>query len=83
MKPARPPSALIWGCGAARAQLLRGLERAVEPGAYFDAVCRRQPVKGVRMSDVWVDIGTVEALEEALGGTSGGPARPPKTPTSG
>ncbi len=66
VKPAVPPSEWIWGCCAARARSLCGLGDERELGAYFDAVCRRRTVIGVRLSDVWIDIGTKTGLRVAL-----------------
>jgi glucose-1-phosphate thymidylyltransferase len=65
VKPQKPASNLIWGCGAARAHALSGLKEAGEPGRHFDVLCRRQPVFGVELSDKWIDIGTKEALARA------------------
>jgi len=63
-KPPRPTSNVMWGCFAARAGELGGLERFTEPGAFLDEVCRRQPVLGVRLGE-YLDIGTKEALRAA------------------
>lgn len=62
VKPARPSSPLLWGCAAARAQALRGLEGHAEPGDYFDELARRGVVRGIQLSDVYADVGTPEAL---------------------
>lgn len=63
VKPATPPSSWVWGCAAARARMLRELEREPWPGGYFDSLVRRGvEIASVRLSDVWLDIGTVEAL---------------------
>jgi glucose-1-phosphate thymidylyltransferase len=63
IKPAQPESSLIWGCAAARAHALLGLERHAEPGEYFDELARRGTVTGIHLSDTFGDIGTPEALE--------------------
>lgn len=74
VKPAVPPSSWIWGCCAARARILWGLEGFRDPGSYFDAVCRSRRVAGVRLSDAWIDIGTKTALR-AAGGRGDRPRR--------
>ena len=67
MKPAVPPSTWIWGCAAARAGTLAGLDRAEWPGRFFDGLCRAgRDVAGVRLSDRWLDVGTKQALARAL-----------------
>jgi glucose-1-phosphate thymidylyltransferase len=63
-KPARPKSNVMWGCLAARAGQLAGLERFAEPGIFLDELCRSQPVRGVRLGE-YLDIGTKQALESA------------------
>jgi glucose-1-phosphate thymidylyltransferase len=67
VKPATPPSDLIWGCAAARAGALAGLSRYPEPGALLDVLAHAQRVVGIYLSDTWLDIGTVEALSRAEG----------------
>ena len=66
LRPPAPTSSLIWGCAAARASVLRGLEREREPGEYFRSFCPQGAVAGVWLSDTYVDIGTREGLREAL-----------------
>jgi glucose-1-phosphate thymidylyltransferase len=66
IKPAQPASEWIWGCAAVRASALDGLAAAGEIGAHFDALARRAVVRGVRLSDEWVDVGTPEGLRRAL-----------------
>jgi glucose-1-phosphate thymidylyltransferase len=66
LRPRAPASNLIWGCAAARASVLRGLEREREPGEYFNSLCPRGAVAGVWLSATYVDIGTREGLREAL-----------------
>jgi glucose-1-phosphate thymidylyltransferase len=71
IKPAKPPSGWIWGCAAARARALVGLEREAWPGSFFDSLCKKGlELYSVRLSDVWLDIGTKEALERAMAGPS-------------
>ncbi len=67
IKPAEPPSTWIWGCAAARRHALDGLEREEWPGSFFDSQ-RKQgfELHAIRLSDVWLDIGTREALESAV-----------------
>ena len=64
IKPANPPSDWIWGCAAARVETWAGLRRTEWPGEYIDVLCREgRNVQGFELSDVWLDIGTKEALE--------------------
>jgi glucose-1-phosphate thymidylyltransferase len=66
IKPAQPPSSWIWGCAAARAGALAGLEREEWPGSFFDSLCKKgSKLYSARLSDVWLDIGTSEALDRA------------------
>jgi glucose-1-phosphate thymidylyltransferase len=66
IKPAKPPSSWIWGCAAARAGALAGLEREEWPGSFFDSLCKKgSELYSVRLSAVWLDIGTRQALERA------------------
>jgi glucose-1-phosphate thymidylyltransferase len=66
IKPAKPPSGWIWGCAAARARALAGLEREEWPGSFFDSLCKKgSELYSVRLSEVWLDIGTRQALERA------------------
>src|SRR5918999_858726 len=58
VKPRTPPSTWLWGCAAARAGFLHGLDAFDEPGRFFDALCRRTTVTGIRLSTEWLDIGT-------------------------
>jgi glucose-1-phosphate thymidylyltransferase len=66
-KPERPSSDWLWGCAAASAGALRGLEGEAEPGVYFDRRCDEGVVGGVRLSESYVDMGTPEGLSELLG----------------
>ncbi len=66
IKPAEPSSQWIWGCAAARAEALGGVEAAGEIGRHFGALASRDVVRGVQLSDTWVDVGTREALRRAL-----------------
>jgi glucose-1-phosphate thymidylyltransferase len=66
LRPPAPTSNLIWGCAAAPASVLRGLEHEREPGEYFNRLCLKDAVAGVWLSDRYVDIGTREGLREAL-----------------
>jgi dTDP-glucose pyrophosphorylase len=72
IKPADPPSTWIWGCAAARRRALEGLEHEEWPGSFFDVQCRRGvELHAVRLSSVWLDIGTKDALERALAAPPG------------
>ncbi len=64
VKPSRPRSPWIWGCGAATVRVLRGLDDP-EPGVSFDRLCRECPglVAGVPLANAFEDLGTREALE--------------------
>jgi glucose-1-phosphate thymidylyltransferase len=66
LRPPAPTSNIIWGCAAAPASILRGLEREREPGEYFNRLTLRGAVAGVWLSDTYIDIGTREGLREAL-----------------
>jgi glucose-1-phosphate thymidylyltransferase len=66
VKPARPASVWIWGCAAVRAHALGGVGTAGELGRHFGALARRGPVRGVELSDRWVDVGTKAGLRRAL-----------------
>jgi dTDP-glucose pyrophosphorylase len=63
VKPAHPPSRLIWGCAASRVYVLWNLAHHAEPGDLFHAVARREHVRGVRLQGPFIDIGTKEALD--------------------
>jgi hypothetical protein len=65
VKPERPASDLVWGCAATRVEVLSGLEGRAEPGDHFGELARRGLVRGVRLADPFVDIGTPEALHRA------------------
>jgi hypothetical protein len=70
IKPAAPRSEWIWGCAAVRADTIAELGRAEWPGGFFDLLCREgRDVRGFPLSDVWLDIGTKEALR--LAGSDG------------
>jgi NDP-sugar pyrophosphorylase family protein len=62
----RLPPHLIWGCAAARAPALRGLEGHQDPGDYLSALCRAIAIAGVILSDSYIDIGTRHGLREAV-----------------
>jgi NDP-sugar pyrophosphorylase family protein len=75
VKPEQPLSDLVWGCAASSAAVLRGLQGWPEPGDYFDRLARRGLVRGVRLTDPFVDIGTPDALRRAraiAGNANGG-----------
>jgi glucose-1-phosphate thymidylyltransferase len=66
VKPAEPPSEWIWGCAAGQARTWAGLTRAEWPGGYIDLLCREgRDVRGFTLSDVWLDVGTEDALRRA------------------
>jgi glucose-1-phosphate thymidylyltransferase len=65
VKPEQPATNLIWGCAAARARALIGLEKRAWPGEYFDELAKEGRVRGVRLGDDYLDVGTREALRRA------------------
>lgn len=67
VKPRQPPSTWVWGCAAARARALEGIEHEEWPGSFFESR-RRDGIElyGVRLSDVWLDVGTREALQRVV-----------------
>ena len=65
VKPETPPSDLIWGCAAVRRSALDGLAQHTEAGTLLDELAKAGRVRGVYLSDSWVDIGTPESLERA------------------
>ena len=66
VKPTTPPSDWIWGCAAARVRAVSALARVAWPGEYFDILCSEGHVlRGVPLSDIWLDVGTKEALRRA------------------
>jgi glucose-1-phosphate thymidylyltransferase len=64
-KPELPASDLIWGCGLATAGFIAGFTRHEEPAVALDRAARAGRVRGVYLSDSWLDVGTPEALEMA------------------
>lgn len=64
VKPRKPTSRWIWGCGVAQRRALDALSDDPEPGVVFDTMCSRGAVAGVALSDIFVDIGTHEAIHE-------------------
>jgi glucose-1-phosphate thymidylyltransferase len=61
VKPNQAYTDLTWGCFAARAGALRGLD-VPEPGEYFDSLCAGDRLAGLVLSDRYLDIGTREGL---------------------
>jgi NDP-sugar pyrophosphorylase family protein len=68
VKPAQPPSNLIWGCCAVRVGALEGIEQHAQPGTLFKRLVPDGKLAGMRLSDRWLDIGTPEALNLARAG---------------
>jgi glucose-1-phosphate thymidylyltransferase len=62
VKPGDPPSALIWGCLAARAGAFEGLAGHEEPGVYLDGLARAGRVRAIDFGTEFIDVGTPEAL---------------------
>lgn len=73
VKQPEPPSSWIWGCAAARAGALAGLELSDEVGVHLDRLARAGKVRCVRLSGLYVDIGTKEALARAAAVARGRP----------
>ena len=66
VKPATPASDRIWGCAAARVEALHALPTSRSPGEHFDRLCNEgRKVRGIPLSDRWIDVGTTVALERA------------------
>lgn len=64
VKPARPPSDWIWGCAAARAGALEGIEREEWPSKFMESLQRRGlRLAAVPLSDSYLDVGTQASLE--------------------
>ena len=66
VKPADPASRSIWGCLAARAGALAGVERQAEPGEFLSALAATGRVRAVDFGTEFVDIGTPVGLARAL-----------------
>ena len=65
IKPVKPRSTWIWGCAAARAQALDGLDDVEWPSTHMLALRERGVgVVGVPLSTVYLDIGTHSSLEQ-------------------
>jgi glucose-1-phosphate thymidylyltransferase len=63
IKPAHPPSDWIWGCAAARARALEGIEREEWPSAFMKSIqLQGVELAGIPLSDFYLDIGTKESL---------------------
>ena len=68
VKPVVPRSEYVWGCAAARTHTWAELERADWPGGFLDLLCREgSDVRGVKLSDEWLDMGTPDGLSRARG----------------
>ncbi len=64
VKPAQPASEWIWGCAAGRASVWSGLGTTAWPGEYLDSLCREgRDVRGLELSESWIDVGTPVTLE--------------------
>jgi NDP-sugar pyrophosphorylase family protein len=72
VKPEHPQSDLVWGCAATSAGVLRRLRGWPEPGLCFDELARRGLVRGIRLVDPFVDIGTPESLRRARAARASG-----------
>lgn len=65
VKPEQPRSGLVWGCAAARATALVGLQDHDQPGHLFDELAGEGRVRAVPFSGTMIDVGTNEALARA------------------
>lgn len=66
VKPISPVSDWIWGCAAARVGTMKGLGRTEWPGGYFGLLAAEgHDVRGLPLSDSWLDVGTKAALVDA------------------
>jgi glucose-1-phosphate thymidylyltransferase len=65
VKPPTPSSDLIWGCAAVRRGALDDLAEYAEPGHLLRELAKTDAVRGIYLSDSWLDIGTREALARA------------------
>lgn len=68
VKPHAPRSARVWGCLAARAGVLRGIEGHDEPGRWLHDLAREGSVRGIELG-AFRDIGTPEALRDVVEST--------------
>ena len=62
VKPADPPSKLIWGCLVARAKALHGIERHPWPSDHLRPLLASGTVAATYLSDRYIDVGTPPAL---------------------
>lgn len=65
VKPEHPRSGVVWGCAAARASALVGLQRHDQPGHLFDELAGEGRVRAVPFPGTMIDVGTSEALARA------------------
>jgi glucose-1-phosphate thymidylyltransferase len=72
VKPESPRASLVWGCAAARARALAGLEHHRDVGEHFDRLARAGRVEALRFPGRLVDVGTPAALRRALAGEKAG-----------
>ncbi len=65
VKPEQPRSGVVWGCAAARAAALVGLQRHDQPGHLFNELAGEGRVRAVPFPGTMIDVGTNEALARA------------------
>jgi dTDP-glucose pyrophosphorylase len=65
VRPAAPHSNRIWGCAALRAGVLRGLRADAHVGSALACAARSRVIRGIDLSDFYVDVGTPVGLAEA------------------
>jgi NDP-sugar pyrophosphorylase family protein len=73
IKPTAPTSNHIWGCAVAHRESLNGISSCEYPGEHFQRYCRSGSVKGVWLSDTFVDVGTPQVLTRLRAGDSQAP----------
>lgn len=64
IKSPTPPTRLVWGCAAGRAEALRPLANTGHPGELFQAMTQSAALPAVRLGRI-IDIGTPAALTAA------------------
>jgi NDP-sugar pyrophosphorylase family protein len=65
VRPEKPRTNRVWGCAALRARVLDALSEDVPVGTLLGEVAGTGGVRGVDLSDLYLDIGTRTGLEEA------------------
>jgi glucose-1-phosphate thymidylyltransferase len=66
VKPTVTRSDFVWGCAASTRSALNGLARFDDLGYFFNDLCQVISIRGVELSDQFVDIGTSDRLIELI-----------------